>query len=584
MEKEFWENNMRKKILVVLLALSGALIAVSCGSGEPSAPTDGDNLYPDTEADGLPDVDKVTCNYSSADSKIKPDTLSLEFSGYYKTFGGTRYLTITNRCATCTGTLEITSAELIQDENLAGFTLSPNPVAAQTVSLRKDEKVTFGVSYFVVSWEDVEGILRIHSTDKCYPQLDIPLIGRAKSSPQITVRTPDDANPDDNKMEFGEGFDEKVSPLEIHNTGSANLRVGAISITIGASAKAGEPGFFVKTSIPSDKDIVPGLYETAEIGCRNDKNFPLGLVGEAEILNNDATDYAKNQRYKVELFCGPERTDIPTAKLVCTPQEVPILTWPTLDGSQSTDVDGVTTTGLSYFWTFASVPGGGSGGGASIGDLNDKTKPVANVWSDAPKATFQAMLKGTYSVRLMVKNADNLTSNWADCDIEAIPNDELIVKMIWDNKDSDMDLHLVPPGGAYGDPATDCYFYNCSPQYTGARPDWGVVGETKDDPALDVDNTTGRGPETIYVNQPANGVYKVIVHAYDTSRGPSTAIVKVYTHAVQAASASALFTQTNTCWDVFSLTVTDGTGGKKNIAVQPLGGSVYSCDPPPVNP
>ena len=564
--------------------IAGAFSAVACSGGDDSVTGyDGDSFDSDVVVTDV-DVDKVTCNYASTDNKIKPDTLSLEFSGYYKTFAGTRYVTIMNRCLLCEGEgLEITGAEIIQGEE-AGFSLSPNPVAAQSVFLKKDEKLTFGVSYVVVSWENFDGILRIYSTDKCYPQLDIPLVGRAKSSPLIFVRTPDDANPDDRKMEFGEGFDEKVSPLEIHNGGSSALRIAAISITIGASSKATEPGFFVKTSIPSDKDILPGAFETAQIGCRNDKSFPLGLVGEAEILNNDATDYAKNQRLKVELVCGPERTNIPIAKLTCTPQEVPILTWPTLDGSASVDVDGVTTTGLSYFWTFASVPGGGSGGGASIVDINDKTKPVANIWSDASKATFQAVLKGTYSVRLMVKNKDNLTSNWADCDIEAIPNDELIVKMIWDNKDSDMDLHLVPPGGAYGDPKTDCYFYNCSPQYTGPRPDWGVIGETKDDPALDVDNTTGRGPETIYVNQPANGIYKVIVHAYDTSRGPSTAIVKVYTHAVQAATASALFTKTNTCWDAFSLTVTDGAGGKKNIAVQSLGTTVYDCNPPDVTP
>ncbi len=565
--------------LFALLALLSVIVA--CKEDDP-VDTDTDI----GDIDEKTDIDKITCNYSSTDNKIRPSAEELEFTGYYKTFAGTRYLTVTNRCLTCDGNgLQITSAELIQgDGSITGFTLSPDPVATSPIFLKKDEKITFGVSYEVVTWELFEGVLRIHSDDKCSPALDIKLSGRAKGSPMIEVKTPDDAVADDNKMEFGEGFEEKIQNLQINNIGSANLTITAMSITIGASAKAGDPGFFIKKSIPSDEEIAPAASGIAEIGCRNDPNFPLGLVGELEILNNDVTDYSKNQRFKVDLVCGPERTDIPTAKLTCTPQQVPILTWPTLDGSASVDVDGITTTGLSYYWTFASVPGGGSGGGASIVDLNDKTKPVANIWSDSSKSTFQAMLKGTYSVRLMVKNAENVTSNWADCEIEALPNDELIIKMIWDNKDSDIDLHLVAPDGTYGDPSTDCYFYNCSPQYAGARPDWGVVGEPKDDPALDIDNTTGRGPETIYVNQPANGVYKVVVHAYDTSRGPSKAIVKAYTHAVQAASAEALFTTTDTCWDVFSLTVTDGTGGKKNIQVSPLGATVYPCEPPDITP
>ena len=146
-------------------------------------------------------------------------------------------------------------------------------------------------------------------------------------------------------MEFGEGFEEKISNLQLNNIGKANLRISSMSITIGASAKKGAPGFFVNKSIPSDQEIGLDASAVAEIGCRNDPAFPLGLMGELEILSNDVTEYGKNQRLKVDLVCGPERTNIPIAKLIC-PTQVPILTWPALDGSTSTDVDKVTTTGL----------------------------------------------------------------------------------------------------------------------------------------------------------------------------------------------------------------------------------------------
>jgi uncharacterized protein YfaP (DUF2135 family) len=173
---------------------------------------------------------------------------------------------------------------------------------------------------------------------------------------------------------------------------------------------------------------------------------------------------------------------------------------------------------------------------------------------------------------------------FAECKIESIPDDDLIVKMIWNNKNSDVDLHLISPGGSYGDKKTDCYFYNCSPQYDGKRPDWGVKGDTKDDPFLDFDNTSGVGPETVSINKPMNGVYKVVVQTYDLDSGPSKVIVKAYDHAVQAATSETLLNKTGVCWHVFDITVSDDTSGKKKLVVkkiEPI--EIKNCDRPPMS-
>jgi len=94
------------------------------------------------------------------------------------------------------------------------------------------------------------------------------------------------------------------------------------------------------------------------------------------------------------------------------------------------------------------------------------------------------------------------------------------VQLVWDG-DTDMDLHLVRPGGGYengGGGADDCNWQNCKVGLAGTGTntiDWGNPGEG-DDPKQDVDCIAcGAGIENIWMNQISeNGDYTVYVDAF----------------------------------------------------------------------
>ena len=84
---------------------------------------------------------------------------------------------------------------------------------------------------------------------------------------------------------------------------------------------------------------------------------------------------------------------------------------------------------------------------------------------------------------------------------------DIQVTLSWDNLGLDFELHLIEAGGHINDNATDCTWTSC----ISGSPDWGLVGDSTDNPHKDVDNTGNYGPENIYLSRPANGPYTVMV-------------------------------------------------------------------------
>ncbi|MEM7674383.1 MAG: choice-of-anchor D domain-containing protein [Myxococcota bacterium] len=87
---------------------------------------------------------------------------------------------------------------------------------------------------------------------------------------------------------------------------------------------------------------------------------------------------------------------------------------------------------------------------------------------------------------------------------------DIAVSLRWDTSNTDIDLHLVRPGGRFFVPSGDCFFDSPSP-------DWGIIGETKDNPFLDEDNRIGLGPESISLSEATPGRYQVWAHFFSAT-------------------------------------------------------------------
>lgn len=83
----------------------------------------------------------------------------------------------------------------------------------------------------------------------------------------------------------------------------------------------------------------------------------------------------------------------------------------------------------------------------------------------------------------------------------------LTLALSWTAANTDIDLHLVRAGNNPFEAPYDCHF--------GAKTlDWNVVGDDRDDPFLDQDDTLGPGTEQITMLQGGSGSYDVWVQYY----------------------------------------------------------------------
>lgn len=127
------------------------------------------------------------------------------------------------------------------------------------------------------------------------------------------------------------------------------------------------------------------------------------------------------------------------------------------------------------------------------------------------------------------------TDSWGasgSCTITAfaVPRDALHIQLTWDQSWADLDLHLLNPLGTQDPYGRRGYFNTPNDcQFSNRTPDWGVPGQTIDNPRLNLDDTFGYGPENLNLNRPQPGRYRVGAHNYcnDGSR-PLQATVRVF--------------------------------------------------------
>lgn len=206
-----------------------------------------------------------------------------------------------------------------------------------------------------------------------------------------------------------------------------------------------------------------------------------------------------------------------------------------LDASASFDPGGGQIVAVQ--WTLLSAPDG-------------SRSPVID--ADRASAGFFADLAGPYVFGLTVRNDAGLWDPTPDAlVVTAVPRDGFYVELSWDAS-NDLDLHLLTGDAVLFGPS-DCSFCNMAPS-------WGESG-TEDDPSLDWDAIFGFGPETVTIEDPADGVFDIQVHYYgegglDRCKGrcaTSLATVNVYLGGVLEASFERELSAQGDLWRVATL-------------------------------
>lgn len=223
----------------------------------------------------------------------------------------------------------------------------------------------------------------------------------------------------------------------------------------------------------------------------------------------------------------------PEAVLTCPATAVP-RTMLTFDGSGSNDPNGYEP--LTYHWTVRSLPDG-----SASAEYFTEVTDVAYLQTD---------IAGEYTVALQVTNSIDLLSAPAACTVNAIPEEDLHVELIWSTPGADVDLHLLNGIGSFYVKPDDCNYCN-------RNPEWGESGDL-DNPSLDIDDLYGYGPENINVQTPAGDTYSVKVHYYETNGdGDLTATVRIYVYGVLAEEYSKVLRR-DKVWDVAQIRMPDG--------------------------
>jgi hypothetical protein len=207
-----------------------------------------------------------------------------------------------------------------------------------------------------------------------------------------------------------------------------------------------------------------------------------------------------------------------------------------LDGSGSSDPDGDAP--LIYKWTLRQKPMGSSTGIAAPDQATTSMR-------------LDAFLPGEYEAELSVTDSTGVKSCApARAKVVATPAQKLLIEMFWNNSKTDLDLHVLKSASAaFGVPPDDCFYMN-------PTPDWGVSGDTSDDPAFLRDALTGYGPEVFgYVNPVAN-IYRIAAEFSNSHLDPnptSEVTVRIYEYGVVKAEFKKTMLKQGEVWAVADL-------------------------------
>ncbi len=411
--------------------------------------------------------------------------------------------------------LEVLSLDLVRatfDENgdLANEEVVENPAVSQSGlpgTVPDNAVYSFEIRFTPLFGTALDNNLFLavsHELNADGPKLYIPITGEGFGEPQPDIYSKPEW------FDFGTveiGLQSPPTFFTVGNSGPGDLLVGTVSLDDTSN-------FSLVDTTTLENGTLP-LGDTGQIEVLFHPQVQGEVTGTITIQSNDPDE----DPYSIQLnglgdppALGKPPTAIcqvtfdgQTGQAVqglhaCTNGNCPTAYF---DGTASTDPSGLQ---LSYQWTL--TPASGS------------SEQLSSATSANPSLLLD--VAGTYEASLVVTNTNGQSSPPCVAQVEAIPNENFRIEMSWQNPGDDMDLHLLQAQPA-GSPRTDgdCYYANCVSGGWGGGLEWGVPGVADDNPALDLDDISGVGPENINIVDPAqapyDGWYEVFVHDYPGS-------------------------------------------------------------------
>ncbi len=362
-------------------------------------------------------------------------------------------------------------------------------VGAAPAALDAGETAQIEVRFTPEAVADYSATLAIASDDPVNPSVQVALSGRGSTAAAVQA---------DSAVDFGKVCEgaQAIGWLNLRSTGDAALILEAIRFADGTA-----PEFSFAASTKAGTQVPAG--GSLALALRFSPTSSTGATASGAVVLT-TTDPA-HRSFQVSLTASVDRA--PVAAIAALPDAAPGASV-VFDGSASSDLDGDLP--LAYSWALKASP---IGSAAQPSPLN------------AAQAGLTLDLPGAYELALTVQDAFGCTSAPAFQEVLAKPAQKLLVELTWDNPLTDLDLHLAPAGADFFGPS-DCYYAQGH-----MHPDWGVQGDSSDDPSLDRDALVGFGPEIISYANPAPGTYQAMAYFYSDhgAASPSTvATVRVF--------------------------------------------------------
>jgi hypothetical protein len=416
--------------------------------------------------------------------------------------------------------LNITSLAIAPDSSPA-FTIE----GALGAQVQAGGKATVQVVFTPLAEEPETGTLDLETDDTTTPSLKVKLQGVGSTRAVIAIEAT--GHPGQQSLDFGRVGEGQVAlaGIDIKSLGTADLIIDKLELT-GDSDIAFQSSSRTPVTVPQGQTLTLQLEFAPPEGAPTPSNATLTL---------HCTD-PDHQTVTVPITGKVNRA--PTAQIADPGPLAPGQTVQ-LDGSASADPDGDNP--IAFLdssggpgWTLARAPIN-SAAQISPGD------------SAKPQVTLD--LPGQYVVRLVVTDSTGLqTLHPAERTLIAKPAQVMAVELVWDNPDTDLDLHFLPHGAQLGG-AQDCWANN-------KEPDLGVIGDSSDDPLLTRDALDHFGPEEMDYANPVAGSYDIDVVFYANHGTPTpatTATVRIYLYGEIVAEYSRLIPDQGHTWSAATL-------------------------------